>query len=117
MRSSARLPGRKLVFFISDGFLAQGGPLGASFSNKIRQITDAAQSANTVIYSIDARGLVSGTLDATNNLVTDANGRTATLAAAEILATQDALGRKRPRRNVKLLRRGVAAVYGRRERE
>jgi VWFA-related protein len=91
MRSSARLPGRKLVFFISDGFLAQGGPLGASFSNKIRQITDAAQSANTVIYSIDARGLVSGTLDATNNLVTDANGRTATLAAAEILATQDAL--------------------------
>jgi VWFA-related protein len=91
MRSSARFPGRKLVFFISDGFLAQGGPLGTSFSNKIKQITDAAQSANTVIYSIDARGLVSGTLDATNNLVTDANGRTATLSAAEILATQDAL--------------------------
>ena len=91
MRSSARFPGRKLVFFISDGFMAQGGPLGSSFSNKIRQITDAAQSANTVIYSVDARGLVSGTLDATNNLVPDANGRTATLAAAEILATQDAL--------------------------
>ena len=91
MRSSARVPGRKLVFFISDGFLAQGGPLGTSFSNKIKQITDAAQSANTVIYSIDARGLISGTLDATNNVVSDANGRTATLAAAEILATQDAL--------------------------
>jgi VWFA-related protein len=91
MRSAARLPGRKLVFFISDGFMGQGGPLGTSFSNKIKQITDAAQSANTVIYSIDARGLVSGTLDATNNLVPDANGRTAALAAAEILATQDAL--------------------------
>lgn len=91
MRSSARFPGRKLVFFISDGFMAQGGPLGNNLSNKLKQITDAAQSANTVIYSIDARGLVSGTLDATNNLVPDANGRMASLASAEILATQDAL--------------------------
>jgi hypothetical protein len=91
MRSSARLPGRKIVFVVSDGFMAQGGPMGGSFSNKIRQITDAAQRANTVIYTIDARGLLSGTLDATNNLVPDANGRMASLAQAEILATQDAL--------------------------
>lgn len=91
MRSSARLPGRKIVFFISDGFLSQGGPLGDSLSNKVREITDAAQRANVVIYTIDARGLISGTLDATNNLVSDANGRMATLASTEILATQDAL--------------------------
>jgi VWFA-related protein len=91
MRSSVPLPGRKLVFFISDGFVAQGGPLGNNLSNKLKQITDAAQSANTVIYSIDARGLISGTLDATNNLVPDANGRMAAIASAEILATQDAL--------------------------
>jgi VWFA-related protein len=91
MRSSARLHGRKLVFFVSDGFLSQGGPLGDSLSNKVRQITDAAQRANVVIYSIDARGLISGTLDATNNLLQDANGRMATLAGTEILATQDAL--------------------------
>jgi VWFA-related protein len=91
MRSSARLPGRKIVFFVSDGFLSQGGPMGGSLSNKVRQITDAAQRANVVIYSIDARGLISGTLDATNNLLPDANGRMATLAGTEILATQDAL--------------------------
>ncbi|HEU4794617.1 MAG TPA: VWA domain-containing protein [Pyrinomonadaceae bacterium] len=91
MRSSARFPGRKLVFFVSDGFLAQGGPMSTSLSNKLKQITDAAQSANTVIYSIDARGLISGTLDATNNLVPDANGRMAGVAAAEIFATQEAL--------------------------
>jgi hypothetical protein len=91
MRSSARLHGRKLVFFVSDGFLSQGGPLGDSLSNKVRQITDAAQRANVVIYSIDARGLISGTLDATNNLLQDANGRMAALAGTEILATQDAL--------------------------
>ena len=91
MRSSARFPGRKLVFFVSDGFLSQGGPMGGSISNKLKQITDAAQTANTVIYTIDARGLLSGTLDATNNLVPDANGRMAGVAAQEILATQDAL--------------------------
>jgi hypothetical protein len=91
MRSSARLPGRKIVFFVSDGFMSQGGPMGGNLSNKIKQITDAAQRANTVLYTIDARGLVSGTLDATNNLLPDANGRMATIAQAEILATQDAL--------------------------
>ncbi|HEX6648969.1 MAG TPA: VWA domain-containing protein [Pyrinomonadaceae bacterium] len=91
MRSSARLPGRKIVFFISDGFLSQGGPLGDNLSNKVKEITDAAQRANLVIYTIDARGLISGTLDATNNLVSDANGRMAALASTEILATQDAL--------------------------
>ena len=53
------LPGRKIVFFISDGFLSTGGPLGNSLSNKLRQITDAAQRANVAIYSIDARGLIS----------------------------------------------------------
>ena len=91
MRSSARLSGRKIVFFASDGFLSQGGPLADSLSNKLRQITDAAQRANVVVYSIDARGLTSGTLDATNNLVPDANGRMAAIAGTEILATQDAL--------------------------
>ena len=91
MRSAVQLPGRKIVFFISDGFLSLGGPLGDSLSHKIKQVTDAAQRANAVIYSIDARGLVSGSLDATNNLVPDANGRMATIATTEILATQDAL--------------------------
>ena len=91
MRSSMRFPGRKIVFFVSDGFLSQGGPLGDSLSNKLKQITDAAQRANVVIYSIDARGLISGTLDATNNLLPDANGRMAAIAGTEILATQDAL--------------------------
>jgi VWFA-related protein len=91
MRSTARLPGRKIVFFVSDGFMSQGGPLGDNLSSKLRQITDAAQRANTVVYTIDARGLISGTLDATNNLVPDANGRMAAIAQTEILATQDAL--------------------------
>lgn len=91
MRSSARLPGRKIIFFASDGFLMQAGPFGNNSSSKLRQITDAAQRSNTVIYTIDARGLISGSLDATNNLVPDANGRMAALATTEILATQDAL--------------------------
>ena len=91
MRSSARSPGRKILFFASDGFLSQGGPMGDNLSFKLRQIADAAQRANIVIYSIDARGLISGTLDATNNLLPDVNGRMAAVESTEIIATQDAL--------------------------
>jgi VWFA-related protein len=91
MRSSVRSPGRKIVFFISDGFLSQGGPLGDNLSNKLKQITDAAQRSNVVVYSIDARGLISGTLDATNNVLPDTNGRMAAVDSTEILATQDSL--------------------------
>ncbi len=38
MRSSMKLRGRKIVFFISDGFLSPGGPLGDNLSNKLKRI-------------------------------------------------------------------------------
>ena len=57
MRSSAHLPGRKLVFLISDGFLLDTGPRNADPREKLREITDTALRADVVIYTIDARGL------------------------------------------------------------
>ena len=39
MRSAARLPGRKIVFFISDGFLSTGGPLVACQTNSGKSLT------------------------------------------------------------------------------
>jgi len=90
MQSSARAPGRKLAFFISDGFLMETGR-GPALREKLDQIIDSAQRAGVVIYTIDARGLTANMLDATNNVLPDANGRMATVATSEISATQDAL--------------------------
>jgi len=57
MRSSARAPGRKLAFFISDGFLLDVGPHGPDLRAKLESIIDAAQRAGVVVYTIDSRGL------------------------------------------------------------
>lgn len=91
VRSSARMPGRKLAFFISDGFLLDAGPRGRDLMDKLQQITDAAQRAGVVVYTIDAKGLVSTALDATNNRVVDPNGRLESAVLREIAATQDAM--------------------------
>lgn len=58
VRRSAPLPGRKIVFFISDGFLLD--QTNTDSSNFLRRITDAAARTNTVIYSFDAKGLEAG---------------------------------------------------------
>jgi VWFA-related protein len=55
MRSTAKLPGRKLVFFISDGFLPNF--TGSDFTFMMDRATSAANRSSVVIYSIDARGL------------------------------------------------------------
>ncbi len=91
LRSSARMPGRKLAFFFSDGFLLDIGPRGADLRQKLEQVTDTALRAGVVVYTIDAKGLVSTALDATNNRIVDINGRLESANMREIAATQDAL--------------------------
>jgi VWFA-related protein len=54
-RRSAELPGRKLVFFISDGFMIN--PHKPDMTDRIRNITSAAARSGVVIYSLDSRGL------------------------------------------------------------
>jgi len=58
-RRSSELPGRKLVFFVSDGFLINSHK--SDMSDRIRNITNAAARNGVVIYSLDSRGLA--TLD------------------------------------------------------
>ena len=91
MRYSAQLPGRKLVFMISDGFLLDTGPRNADPRGRLNQITDAALRAGIVIYTIDARGLFSGQLDATNNIPFDPQNRIETATIREATSMQDAL--------------------------
>ncbi|HEX8746429.1 MAG TPA: VWA domain-containing protein [Pyrinomonadaceae bacterium] len=91
LRSAERLPGSKLAFFVSDGFLADTGPRGSVGYDRLGPITDRARRAGVVIYSIDARGLFSNQLDATNNVAYDPEGLMANAASREVAATQDAL--------------------------
>ncbi|MBD0372226.1 MAG: VWA domain-containing protein [Pyrinomonadaceae bacterium] len=88
MRSSSQLPGRKLVFLISDGFYLVDRTSGAN--DWVRRITDAAIRAGVVIYSLDARGLTNTGVDATSNR-SDPTGRLARGNIGELAASQDGL--------------------------
>jgi hypothetical protein len=87
VRGSAQFRGRKLVFFISDGFYLNDRNTG--FADKLRQITDAALRSGVVVYSIDARGLV-GDTDASSNRA-DQVGKLSRINSGELIASQDPL--------------------------
>jgi VWFA-related protein len=91
LRSAEQLPGSKLAFFISDGFLLDTGPRGLSLMDKLKQITDDALRAGVVVYSIDAKGLVSGASDATSSVPVDPNGTLESANSRAIPASQDAM--------------------------
>ena len=79
VRSVAELPGRKVVFFMSDGFDLNVS--GSEISNRLRRVTDAAARSRVVIYAMDMRGLtVGGGLSSTQEplyaLAADTGGRT-----------------------------------------
>jgi VWFA-related protein len=89
MRSAGQLPGRKLVFVISDGFYLNDFKTGSR--DKIKKITDAAGRAGVIIYTLDARGIISEALDVTNNRPIDSKGMTVSSSIGEISASQDGL--------------------------
>jgi len=89
MRTVAQLPGRKVLFLISDGFYLNDKQTGSQ--DRIKKITDAAGRAGVVIYTLDARGLVTEALDVTNNRPTDPQGLTMGATIGEVAASQDGL--------------------------
>ena len=91
LESAEKMPGSKLAFFISDGFLADTGPRGQIGADHLARISDRARRAGVVIYTIDARGLVSNALDATGNTPFDTGGLLDSANAREVAASQDAL--------------------------
>lgn len=91
LRYAEKMPGSKLAFFISDGFLSDTGPRSPIGRDRLGRITDEARRAGVVIYTIDARGLISGAPDAMGSNATDPDGRLQTANMREIVASQDAL--------------------------
>jgi len=89
VKSSSKLPGRKLVFFFSDGFLLDHRN-SDSLAN-IRKITSDAARNGVVIYSLDARGLVASVSDVSVESAFDLTGRLDRSTHGELKATQDAM--------------------------
>ncbi|HYE14450.1 MAG TPA: VWA domain-containing protein [Pyrinomonadaceae bacterium] len=87
VRNTAQYPGRKLVYFFSDGFYLNDKNTG--FGDKLKRITDAALRSGVVIYTLDARGLVSMT-DAGSNKF-DTVGKLSRSSVGELAASQDPL--------------------------
>jgi VWFA-related protein len=89
MRTAAQLPGRKLVFMISDGFYLSERTMASR--EKIHKVTEAAGRAGVVIYTLDARGLMGEFRDAQNDRPMDSGGFTIGLTGDHIPASQDGL--------------------------
>ncbi|MDT4969031.1 MAG: hypothetical protein QOJ64_3768 [Acidobacteriota bacterium] len=89
-RRMAGLPGRKLLFFISDGFILNTND--NEMFDRLRNITNAAARNNLVIYSLDARGLSAGVLgDATSDIAIDRSGRTSRYTTGDVSLSQEPL--------------------------
>jgi len=75
MRSSAPLAGRKLVFFISDGFVVDYRKSNAP--DVLRVVSDEAARVGAVVYALDARGTLGDAgVDASRNDYPDFSVRT-----------------------------------------
>jgi VWFA-related protein len=89
VHSCATLPGRKVIFFLSDGFVLQ--PQRSDVVGGLQQLTIAAARLGIMIYTLDTRGLVVGLPDARRKRAADSTGALAHSGYSEILPQQDAL--------------------------
>jgi VWFA-related protein len=86
VRGFGPLPGRKVLFFVSDGFLVDDSNSG--LRERMRTISDAAARAGVVIYSLDAQGLRTGQPDASEAGTFDPGGRLSRASTGEVAAMQ-----------------------------
>ena len=73
IRGMQDLPGRKSVVLLSDGFRLfvrddRGNAQASRIFDSLRRLTDLANRASVVVYTIDARGLVAPGLSAEDNV-------------------------------------------------
>lgn len=92
MKTFEQTPGRKLVYFVSDGFALELRRSGTY--ERLRQVTDAAVRAGAVVYTVDARGLGAQLSDlprADDNSSPDSTGRLAGAGLSMATASQEPL--------------------------
>lgn len=89
IRSANKLPGRKLIFFISGGFFFEDRHSDSRI--RLQRITSAAARGGVVIYSMDARGLVANLGDISTQAEFDVFGTLQRANSGELHASQDSL--------------------------
>ena len=89
IKGAKNLPGRKIVFLLSGGFLIENQR--SDSLSKLRDITNAAARSGVVIYSMDTRGLVASLDDISIEKPFDPGGRLSMSDHQELAATQDGL--------------------------
>lgn len=86
---TSALPGRKIVFFISDGFFIEQRH-GDNF-DRLQRIINSASKNGVVIYSLDARGLGAGLPSAAQATLADPTGVLSRANMGEVHSSQDAM--------------------------
>lgn len=92
MRSSSKLSGRKLVFFVSDGFISDNR--GSNAVTMLKQVTQMAARVGIVVYTMEAGGIYSDpAVDAGRNNFPDgmASGTSARMPSTESSAMREPL--------------------------
>jgi VWFA-related protein len=90
IESSSAVPGRKLVFLLSDGFVVD--PRGSSTMDLLHQVTKIAARAGAVIYTMDTRGnFLDSSVDASNNDFVDMTSRHAGISLGESMGPREPL--------------------------
>jgi VWFA-related protein len=89
IRAANKLPGRKLILFISGGFFLDDRNSDSRY--RLQRVTSAAARSGVVIYSMDARGLVASLSDASSESQFDPTGRVLRANSGELVASQDSL--------------------------
>lgn len=92
LRTLAPLPGRKIVYLISDGFPIE--MRRSDMGETLRRVTDAAVRAGAVVYTLDARGLttdMAGVPDASSDAAPDFSGQLSAGSLNETTARQEPL--------------------------
>ena len=74
VRGMSELPGRKSIMLLSDGFALytrddRGVPTGSRVLYSLRRLTDLANRASVVIYTLDAKGMQAGGLEASDSTI------------------------------------------------
>jgi VWFA-related protein len=89
-RTSAGYPGRKVVFFLSDGFVLDNTE--SQTAERIRNITNAAAHNGVVIYTLDPQGLTTGDLGkSSEETAFDPTGRLSAYTSGSSIETQEPL--------------------------
>ncbi|HWN11334.1 MAG TPA: VWA domain-containing protein [Pyrinomonadaceae bacterium] len=90
LQSSANFPGRKLIFFLSDGFVVD--PRGSNALDRLHELGQTAAQAGAVIYTMDTRGTSSdASVDASHNDYVDMTSRHGGISLGETVGPRQPL--------------------------